>query len=390
MERIILIVFDSMGIGELPDAEEYGDAGSNTLGNISKAIGGLEIPNLYKLGIGNIQGVENLSRCEEPMGNFGKCTELSKGKDTVTGHWEMAGIVIKTPLNTYSQGFPKDIIEEFQYKIGRKVLGNKVASGTEIINELGKEHVDTGYPIVYTSADSVFQIAAHEKVIPLEELYKMCKIARKMLSGDRTVGRVIARPFIYDKGKYIRTSNRRDFALDPPGKTMLDYIKEAGLDVMAVGKIEDIYNKRGITEAVHIKDNMDGIDKTLNYMKKNKSGIIFTNLVDFDMLYGHRNDIEGYAKAIVEADKRIPEIISYMNREDVLMITADHGCDPTTESTDHSREYIPVLVYGKNLRAGVDVGIRGSYSDIGKTILDFLDIKNDLYGISFKELIKNN
>jgi len=390
LERIILIVFDSMGIGELPDAEEYGDAGSNTLGNISKAIGGLEIPNLYKLGIGNIQGVENLSRCEEPMGNFGKCTELSKGKDTVTGHWEMAGIVIKTPLNTYSQGFPKDIIEEFQYKIGRKVLGNKVASGTEIINELGKEHVDTGYPIVYTSADSVFQIAAHEKVIPLEELYKMCKIARKMLSGDRTVGRVIARPFIYDKGKYIRTSNRRDFALDPPGKTMLDYIKEAGLDVMAVGKIEDIYNKRGITEAVHIKDNMDGIDKTLNYMKKNKSGIIFTNLVDFDMLYGHRNDIEGYAKAIVEADKRIPEIISYMNREDVLMITADHGCDPTTESTDHSREYIPVLVYGKNLRAGVDVGIRGSYSDIGKTILDFLDIKNDLYGISFKELIKNN
>lgn len=387
MKRVILIVFDSVGIGELPDAEEYGDVGSNTLGNISKAVGGLEIPTLYKLGIGNIQGVKILSRCEKPIGNFGKCAELSKGKDTVTGHWEMAGIVLKTPLNTYPQGFPEDIIEEFQVKIGRKVLGNKVASGTEIINELGKEHVDTGYPIVYTSADSVFQVAAHEKVIPLEELYKMCKIAREMLLGDRTVGRVIARPFIYDKGKYVRTSNRKDFALDPPGKTMLDYIKEAGLDVMAVGKIEDIYNKRGITEAVHIKNNMDGIDKTLGYMKKNKQGLIFTNLVDFDMLYGHRNDVEGYAKALVEADKRIPEIISNMNERDVLIITADHGCDPTTKSTDHSREYIPVLVYGKNLKAGVDIGIRKSYSDIGKTILELLDIKNDLQGISFKDLI---
>lgn len=387
MKRVILIVFDSVGIGELPDAEEYGDVGSNTLGNISKAVGGLEIPTLYKLGIGNIQGVKNLSGCEKPIGNFGKCAELSKGKDTVTGHWEMAGIVLKIPLNTYPQGFPEDIIEEFQVKIGRKVLGNKVASGTEIINELGKEHVDTGYPIVYTSADSVFQVAAHEKVIPLEELYKMCKIAREMLLGDRTVGRVIARPFIYDKGKYVRTSNRKDFALDPPGKTMLDYIKEAGLDVMAVGKIEDIYNKRGITEAVHIKNNMDGIDKTLSYMKKNKQGLIFTNLVDFDMLYGHRNDVEGYAKALVEADKRIPEIISNMNERDVLIITADHGCDPTTKSTDHSREYIPVLVYGKNLKAGVDIGIRKSYSDIGKTILELLDIKNDLQGISFKDLI---
>ncbi|BAH06190.1 phosphopentomutase [Clostridium kluyveri] len=387
MERVILIVFDSVGIGELPDAKEYGDVGSNTLGNISKAAGGLEIPTLYKLGIGNIQGVENLRRCEKPIGSFGKCAELSKGKDTVTGHWEMAGIVLKTPLNTYPQGFPEDIIEEFQVKIGRKVLGNKVASGTEIINELGKEHVDTGYPIVYTSADSVFQVAAHEKIIPVEELYKMCKIAREMLLGDRTVGRVIARPFIYDKGKYVRTSNRKDFALDPPGKTMLDYIKEVGLDVMAVGKIEDIYNKRGITEAVHIKNNMDGIDKTLGYMKKNKSGLIFANLVDFDMLYGHRNDTEGYAKALVEADKRIPEIISNMNEEDVLIITADHGCDPTTKSTDHSREYIPVLVYGKNLKAGVDIGIRKSYSDIGKTILELLDIKNNLQGIGFKDLI---
>ncbi|MFL0196910.1 phosphopentomutase [Clostridium sp. WILCCON 0269] len=388
MRRVILIVFDSVGIGELPDAEEYGDVGSNTLGNISKAVGGLELSNLHKLGIGNIQGAKNLNRCAQPTGNFGKCTELSKGKDTVTGHWEIAGIVLKKSLNTYPDGFPQDIIEEFQDKIGRKVLGNKVASGTEIINELGKEHVDTGYPIVYTSADSVFQVAAHEEVIPVDELYKMCSTARKMLSGDRTVGRVIARPFIYDKGKYVRTSNRKDFALDPPEKTMLDYIKEAGLNVMAVGKIEDIYNKRGITEAVHIKNNMDGIDKTLSYMEKNQPGLIFTNLVDFDMLYGHRNDVEGYAKALIEADGRIPEIISRMNGEDVLVITADHGCDPTTESTDHSREYIPVLVYGENLKSRVDIGVRKCYSDIGKTILDLLDIKNDLYGISFKDLIK--
>ncbi|WP_333861675.1 phosphopentomutase [Clostridium sp.] len=387
MERVILIVFDSVGVGELPDAEEYGDAGSNTLGNISKALGGLEIPGLYKLGIGNIQGVENLKRCEKPIGNFGKCAELSKGKDTVTGHWEIAGIVLETPLKTYPEGFPEDIIEEFQGKIGRKVLGNKVASGTEIINELGKEHVNTGYPIVYTSADSVFQVAAHEEVIPLKELYKMCSIARKMLLADRTVGRVIARPFINENGKYVRTSNRKDFALDPPKKTMLDYIKESGLNVMAVGKIEDIYNKRGITEAVHIKNNMDGIDKTLEYMKKNKPGLIFTNLVDFDMLYGHRNDVEGYAGAIIEADKRISEIISYMNEGDVLIITADHGCDPTTKSTDHSREYIPVLAYGKNLKSGVDIGIRKSYSDIGKTVLELLNVKNDLYGSSFKELI---
>lgn len=387
MERVILMVFDSVGIGELPDAAEYGDVGSNTLGNISKALGGLEIPSLYKLGIGNIQGVENLKRCEKPIGNFGKCAELSKGKDTVTGHWEIAGIVLETPLNTYPEGFPEDIIEEFQGKIGRKVLGNKVASGTEIINELGKEHIDTGYPIVYTSADSVFQVAAHEEVIPLKELYKMCSIAREMLLGERTVGRVIARPFISENGKYVRTSNRKDFALDPPKKTMLDYIKESGLNVMAVGKIEDIYNKRGITEAVHIKNNMDGIDKTLEYMRKNESGLIFTNLVDFDMLYGHRNDVEGYAKAIIEADKRISEIISHMNEEDVLIITADHGCDPTTKSTDHSREYIPVLVYGKNLKSGVDIGIRKSYSDIGKTVLELLNVKNHLYGSSFKDLI---
>lgn len=386
-KRVILIVLDSVGVGELPDASLYKDEGSNTIGNIATYRGKLEVPNMIAMGLGNIQGIKGIKGAASPKGSFGKCAELSKGKDTVTGHWEISGIVLETPLNTYPNGFSKDIIEEFENKIGRKIIGNKVASGTEIIKEMGEEHVRTGCPIVYTSADSVFQIAAHEEVIPLEELYKMCSIARNMLTGDKMVGRVIARPFVGEKGSYTRTSNRRDFALDPFGKTMLDYIKENNLSVMAVGKIEDIFNKKGITEAVHIKNNMDGVDKTLEYMKENKSGLIFTNLVDFDMLYGHRNDAEGYGRALEEFDKRVPDIISNMNKEDVLIITADHGCDPTTESTDHSREYIPLLVYGNDIKNGTDIGIRKCFSDIGKTVLDLLNIKNDLYGSSFKDII---
>jgi len=381
--RVILVVLDSVGIGELPDAVDYGDVGSDTLGNISKSIGGLRLPNMEKIGLGNITGIKNILKAEEPTGAFGKCAELSIGKDTVTGHWEIAGSVLTKPLNTYPNGFPEDIIKEFEDKIGRKIIGNKVASGTEIISELGEEHIKTGYPIVYTSADSVFQIAAHEDVIPLEELYKMCSIAREMFIGEKAIGRIIARPFIGKVGEFTRTPNRKDFALDPFDKTMLDYIKEKGLNVMAVGKIEDIYNKRGITEAVHIKNNMDGVEKTLEYMKKDKKGLIFTNLVDFDMLYGHRNDVQGYAKALVDFDNRVPEIISLMKDEDILIITADHGCDPTTLSTDHSREYIPVLIYGKRIKSGINIGIRKSYSDIGKTILHLLNIKNDLYGESF-------
>ena len=387
-KKVVLIVLDSVGIGELPDAKEYGDVGSNTIGNIAKNIQGFDVPNLRKLGLGNIDGIKNIKVGENIIGNYGRCMELSKGKDTVTGHWEISGVVLEEPLKTYPNGFPKEIIDEFEAKIGRKVLGNKVASGTAIIEELGEEHMKTGYPIVYTSADSVFQVAAHEEVIPLEELYKICQIARDMLVGDKMVGRVIARPFIgAKKGEFKRTANRHDYALDPFNKTALDYVKEAGKSVMAVGKIEDIFNKRGVTDAVHIKDNMDGVDKTLEYMKTDKTGFIFTNLVDFDMKFGHRNDVKGYANALMEFDKRLPELIDTLGEEDVIIITADHGCDPTTEGTDHSREYVPLLVYGKNIKEKVNLGTRKSFCDIGKTVLDLLDIKNELKGESFKGLI---
>ncbi|MDF2881029.1 MAG: phosphopentomutase [Clostridiaceae bacterium] len=390
IKRVILIVLDSVGIGELPDAKDYNDAGSNTIENIARQIKYFQLPNLESLGLGLIDGVTELNKTHNSLGSYCKCAELSKGKDTVTGHWEIAGVILSKPLNTYPKGFPKEVIQEFESKIGRKVIGNVVASGTEIIKELGDEHVKTGCPIVYTSADSVFQIAAHEDVISLEELYNMCKIAREMLTGEHIVGRIIARPFIGNSNSYIRTSNRRDFALDPFNKTMLDYIKENSLNVMAVGKIEDIYNKKGITQAIHIKNNMDGVDKTIEYMNENKPGLIFTNLVDFDMLYGHRNNAEGYADALMDFDSRLPEIIKNMSSEDVLMITADHGCDPTTESTDHSREYIPLLVYGNAIKPGVNLGVRNSFCDIGKTILDLLKINNSLYGKSFsKEILKS-
>jgi len=383
MRRIILIVLDSVGVGELPDAADFGDEKSNTISNISKVVGGLNIPNLKRMGIGNITDILGAERISSPIASYGKCNERSIGKDTVTGHWEMAGVIIETPLQTYPNGFSKEIMSEFEQKIGTNTIGNVVASGTEIIKELGDTHVKTGFPIIYTSADSVFQIAAHEKVIPLEKLYEMCQTARDMLVGDKIVGRVIARPFIGEKGNYTRTSNRKDYALDPFGKTMLDYIKEDGQNVMAVGKIEDIFNKKGITEAIHIKNNMDGVDKTLEFMKTDKKGIIFTNLVDFDMLYGHRNDVKGYASAIEKFDTRVPEILGLLGKDDILIITADHGCDPTTASTDHSREYIPLLVYLRNNKIGTNLGTRSSFTDIGKTVLEILKIKNNLPGVSF-------
>lgn len=387
-KRVVLIVLDSVGVGELPDAKAYNDQGSDTLGNISKHMGGLRLPNLEKLGLGNIDNIKGIVKSENPIGAYGKCTELSKGKDTVTGHWEIAGVVLHTPLNTYPEGFPQEIISEFESKIGRKIIGNTVASGTEIIKELGDEHVRTGCPIIYTSADSVFQIAAHEDIIPIDELYNMCTIAREMLVGDKAVGRIIARPFIGTSGNYSRTSNRRDFALDPFEKTILEYISEAGMSVAAVGKIEDIYNKKGVTHAIHTKNNMDGVDRTLEYMDSIENGLIFTNLVDFDMHYGHRNDPEGYAKALVDFDNRLPEIIAKLREDDVLIITADHGCDPTTESTDHSREYIPVLVYGTKVKANINLGVRKSFSDIGKSTLELLGINNELYGSAFLSKIK--
>lgn len=386
--KVVLIVLDSVGIGELPDAKQYGDEGSNTLGNIAKNVPGFSIPNLEALGIGNIEGVENLIQCENPEGIFGRCSELSNGKDTITGHWEMAGVILEQPLKTYPEGFPKEIMDEFEEKIGRKTLGNVVASGTEIIEELGEEHIKTGYPIIYTSADSVFQIAANEDIIPLDELYKMCEIAREMLVGDKMVGRVIARPFKgMKKGEFVRTSNRHDYALEPFNKTVLEYVEEAGMPMVAVGKIKDIFTGKGVTESVSIKNNMDGVDKTLEMMKSHKNGFIFTNLVDFDMKFGHRNDVEGYAKALEEFDDRMTEIKEALGDNDVLIITADHGCDPTTESTDHSREYVPVLVYGKNLKENVDLGTRNGFCDIGKTVLDLLNIENDLVGESFKDLM---
>lgn len=387
--KVVLVVLDSVGIGELPDAKQYGDEGSNTLGNIAKNVPGFSIPNLEALGIGNIEGVEELIQCENPEGIFGRCSELSNGKDTITGHWEMAGVILEKPLKTYPEGFPKEIMDEFEEKIGRKTLGNVVASGTAIIEELGEEHVKTGYPIIYTSADSVFQIAANEDIIPLDELYKMCEIAREMLVGDKMVGRVIARPFKgMKKGEFVRTANRHDYALEPFNKTVLEYVEEAGMPVAAVGKIKDIFTGKGVTESVSIKNNMDGVDKTLEMMKSHNKGFIFTNLVDFDMKFGHRNDVEGYAKALEEFDDRVPELKEALGENDVLIITADHGCDPTTESTDHSREYIPVLVYGKNLKENVNLGTRNGFCDIGKTVLDLLNIENELVGNSFKDLIE--
>lgn len=388
MKRAILIVLDSVGIGEMPDAELYGDKGSNTLGNIAKKVGGMDIPNLEALGLGNIAPIQGVKVQETPLGAYGKAAELSVGKDTVTGHWEMSGVILKEPLKTFPDGFSEEIIRTFEEKIGRKTIGNVVASGTQIIEELGEEHMKTGFPIIYTSADSVFQIAAHEEIIPLPELYRYCQIARDMLVGEWQVGRVIARPFLGTPGDFKRTSNRKDYALDPFNKTILEYVKEAGQNVMCVGKIEDVFNKIGVTHAVHTKNNMEGVEEILNYMAKPLPGLLWANLVDFDMMFGHRNDYEGYYKAIKEFDVRLPEILEKMGEEDLLIITADHGCDPTTASTDHSREYIPLLVYGKNVKPGSTVGIRETFSDIGKTILEYLDIPNTLYGESFLTEIK--
>ena len=389
MKRVILVVLDSLGVGELPDAKEYGDAGSHTLDHISEACGGLKIDKLEALGLGNINGVNTLNKVSNPIGAFGKLMEESKGKDTVTGHWEIGGVVLEEPLNTYPNGFSDRIINKFLSKVNKKgVIGNCVASGTAIIEEFGDEHVKTGFPIIYTSADSVFQIAAHEEVIPVDELYKMCEIAREMLVGEDLVGRVIARPFLGESGNYYRTSNRHDYSLDPFSKTMLEYLKEDGKEVAAVGKISDIFNGKGVTTSVHIKNNMDGVDKTLEYMDTVKSGLIFTNLVDFDMIFGHRNDPKGYGKAIEEFDNRLEEIYSKMSDEDILILTADHGCDPTAPGTDHSREHIPVLVYGKNVKPG-EISTRTSFTDIGKTVLDYLDVENDLLGKSFaNEILK--
>ena len=386
MRKVILIVTDSMGIGELPDAGKYGDRGANTFGHIREAKKDLYVPNLRKLGIGNIDGVAWKDwACAEPSGAYGKMAELSAGKDTITGHWEIAGLYTEIPFKTYPEGFPDHFIKAFEKEIGIEVLGNYPASGTEIIEQLGPEHEATGKPIVYTSADSVFQIAANTAVIPLERLYAICQTARKLLVGDVACGRVIARPYITENGKRVRTADRRDYAVSPPEETLLDKLENSGKTVYAIGKIKDIFNGKGVTEAVHTENNMDGVDKTIEAMKKDFEGFIFTNLVDFDSKYGHRRDPAGYGRCIEEFDARLPEVMEAMGEEDILMLCADHGNDPVHSGFDHTREYVPLLVYGKKIKSGVNLGIRKTFADVGATIADIFGAAPTAIGESFKK-----
>ncbi len=366
-QRVIWIVLDSVGIGEMPDAEAYGDRGSDTLGNIARRRR-LRLPNLCRLGLANIKTLEGLEPSAEPQAAFGRCALASPGKDTTTGHWEMAGIHLDKPFPLFPRGFPPAIIDEFERRTGRSVLGNKAASGTEIIDELGEEHMRTGSPIVYTSADSVFQIAAHEEVITLFELYKMCETARELLRGPYEVGRVIARPFLGSPGAFTRTANRHDYAVAPPQGMLLDQLKARDVEIFSVGKIFDVFLGRGILDHEKTKSNADGMAKTLAAMDSLERGLIFVNLVDFDMLYGHRNDVEGYARALEEVDAWLPSFEAKLAPDDLAILTADHGCDPTTASTDHSREYVPLLAYGRKARHGVNLGLRGTLSDIGQTV----------------------
>ena len=390
INRAIVIVLDGFGVGELPDANNYGDVGSNTLKGIYDNTK-LNLPNMKKLGLYNITQIGIDEKEENVVGAYGKAIEQSVGKNSPVGHWEISGFILKNGFKTYPNAFPKDLINEFIKETGVKgILCNEVGSGTEILKRFGEEHIKTGYPIIYTSADSVFQIAAHEDVIPVEELYRICKIARKILDNPKyNVGTVIARPFVGDKPEnFTRTYNRKDFESETFGKTMLDIISQNKKDVIAIGKIEDLFVGRGITKEIHTSGNADGIEKTIEEIGKQNEGLIFTNLVDFDMLYGHRNNIEGYEKALEYFDNKLPEIISNMKDTDILIITADHGNDPSTPSTDHSREYIPILVYGKNVKPNVNLGIRNTYADISATILDILKMQQ-LEGTSFKdEIIK--
>lgn len=385
MKRLFLIVLDSCGIGALPDADKFGDAGVNTLKSCYNT-GKLNIPTMLKMGLGNIEGVDFLPYETEPTAAFCRLAEVSAGKDTTIGHWEITGLVSNKPLPTYPNGFPKEVIDEFSNLTGRGVLCNKPYSGTEVIKEYGDEHMKSGDLIVYTSADSVFQIAAHESVVPIEKLYEYCRIARKILVGEHAVGRVIARPFVGENGSYTRTSNRHDFSLEPYGETMLDALKESGKDVIAVGKITDIFAGRGVTETILTSGNTDGMAKTLKVSESDFDGICITNLVDFDSQYGHRNNALGYTEAINEFDAWLSVFIKTMREDDVLMITADHGCDPGDISTDHTREYIPLLVYGKNVMPQ-NLYTRSTFADIAATVCDIFNVELDTLGLSFKNEI---
>jgi phosphopentomutase len=382
--RIFLIVLDSVGIGELPDAAQFNDEGAHTLGHIAERVKGFALPNLQALGLGNIAPLANIEPAVNPKAHWGKMKEISIGKDTTTGHWEIMGLHVSTPFRTYPEGFPAELIEEFERRIGRKVLGNKVASGTEILDELGEEHMRTGSVIVYTSADSVFQVAAHEEVVPLNELYRICEVARELTLRDEfAVTRVIARPFVGKPGEFVRTANRHDYSVKPFAPTVMNRLQEAGLETIAIGKISDIYADEGITRSIRTKDNMDGVDQLLGTMKEEFKGLSFVNLVDFDAKYGHRRDPEGYGRALMEFDARLPELLDALRDGDLLMITADHGNDPVHHGTDHTREYVPLLVTYKGLHKGTGLGVRGTFADVGATIADNFDVKLPDIGESF-------
>lgn len=384
--RIFLIVLDSYGVGALPDAADFGDEGSNTLKTIT-ASKAYDTPNMKKLGLFNIDGVDWMKKEESPAGAYGRMKERSRGKDTTIGHWEIAGVVSPKPLPVYPNGFPEEILEKFREATGREVLCNLPYSGTDVIRDYGEEHMKTGALIVYTSADSVFQIAAHEEIVPVEELYRYCEIAREILCGEHGVGRVIARPFIGEAPNFQRTANRHDFSLLPPRDTMLDAILEAGYDTYGIGKIYDIFAGKGIAHTQRIQNNVDGMEKTLEMQEKEFKGLCFVNLVDFDMMYGHRNDIEGYANAATVFDRQLKTFLERMRPEDILMITADHGCDPGFRGTDHSREHTPLLICGEDIKENVNLGTRETFADIAATVLDLLHVENNTDGTSMKELI---
>lgn len=385
-KRVIWIILDSVGIGEAPDAGQYGDVGADTLGNIVRERGKLRVPNLERLGLFSIDDTALPKTETVPVGAYGKARELSNGKDTTTGHWEMIGIHTKQAFPTYPNGFPKEITDKFVKRTGcGGILGNVTASGTKIIKELGDEHMKTGYPIIYTSADSVFQIAANEDVIPLSRLYEMCQTARDILQGEHGVARVIARPFVKEAAGYTRTANRRDFSLKPSENSLLAYMKEAGYRVTAVGKIEDIFSGVGIGDSLHTKSNLDGMDKTVDFMETQHDGLIFTNLVEFDSTWGHRRDVEGYAQGLEDFDDRLGQVLAKMREDDLLIINADHGCDPTFRGTDHTREYVPVLMYNKGMKQGMNLGVLDTFADIGATIADNFGVKELSIGSSLKD-----
>ena len=385
---MLVVVLDSCGVGALPDARRYGDEGAATLPHTAAACGGLALPALQRLGLGRIAAIPGVAPEPSPAGAFGKMAERSAGKDSTTGHWELMGIVLDRPFPTYPRGFPAEVIEPFEGRIGYRVLGNRPASGTEIIKELGEEHLRTGRPIVYTSADSVFQIAAHEARTPVDELYRYCRIAREILTGPHAVGRVIARPFVGEPGAFVRTDRRRDFSLPPPDSTVLDRVHAAGLPVVAIGKINDLFAGRGITDAVHTHDDLDGMRATLRAMEATRDGLIFTNLVDLDTVFGHRNNPQGYGRDLEQIDAELAKVVAGLGTNDLLMITADHGNDPTTPSTDHSREYVPLLVAGARVRGGVDLGTRQTFADVGATVAQALGVEPPRVGTSVLDLVR--